>query len=481
MSMFEDIPVDVGVIYEGERIRKAQMYVELGGPKVDKKFELVRARKMEEVEDGKITIIGPDIKDMEPGSRHPFGILVEVAGKEVEEELEGVIERRIHEFCNYIEGFMHLNQRYDIWLRLSKKSFEKGLNSFELIGKVLIRLFKAELPFIEKIQITFITDPDKVAELYDEALKVYEARDAKARGLKDEEVETFYGCTLCQSFAPTHVCVITAQRYSNCGAISWFDARAASRVDPKGPIFEIPKGECIDPVKGEYTGANEAVKKKSLGAIERVWLYTAFGYPHTSCGCFEAAAFFIPEVNGFGIVHRGFRGQTVNGLTFVAIADSTAGGRQVDGFHGISIEYMRSPKFLQADAIGEWFGKPHGGWSRVVWVPSEVLERVKDFVPKELIDKIATEKDVSNVEELKEFLKAKGHPVVETWKEEVTAPPPAAEAPAAAPAEGAPAAAMPTVTLPGGVIGGAGIRLILKNAKVYAEKVIIKVVPEEKR
>jgi len=363
MSMFEDIPVDVGVIYEGERIRKAQMYVELGGPKVDKKFELVRARKMEEVEDGKITIIGPDIKDMEPGSRHPFGILVEVAGKEVEEELEGVIERRIHEFCNYIEGFMHLNQRYDIWLRLSKKSFEKGLNSFELIGKVLIRLFKAELPFIEKIQITFITDPDKVAELYDEALKVYEARDAKARGLKDEEVETFYGCTLCQSFAPTHVCVITAQRYSNCGAISWFDARAASRVDPKGPIFEIPKGECIDPVKGEYT----------------------------------------------------------------------------------------------------------------------VLERVKDFVPKELIDKIATEKDVSNVEELKEFLKAKGHPVVETWKEEVTAPPPAAEAPAAAPAEGAPAAAMPTVTLPGGVIGGAGIRLILKNAKVYAEKVIIKVVPEEKR
>jgi len=406
---------------------------------------------------------------------------VEVAGKEVEEELEGVIERRIHEFCNYIEGFMHLNQRYDIWLRLSKKSFEKGLNSFELIGKVLIRLFKAELPFIEKIQITFITDPDKVAELYDEALKVYEARDAKARGLKDEEVETFYGCTLCQSFAPTHVCVITAQRYSNCGAISWFDARAASRVDPKGPIFEIPKGECIDPVKGEYTGANEAVKKKSLGAIERVWLYTAFGYPHTSCGCFEAAAFFIPEVNGFGIVHRGFRGQTVNGLTFVAIADSTAGGRQVDGFHGISIEYMRSPKFLQADAIGEWFGKPHGGWSRVVWVPSEILERVKDFVPKELIDKVATEKDVSNVEELKEFLKAKGHPVVETWKEEVTAPPPAAEAPAAAPAEGAPAAAMPTVTLPGGVIGGAGIRLILKNAKVYAEKVIIKVVPEEKR
>ncbi|NIR88061.1 acetyl-CoA decarbonylase/synthase complex subunit beta, partial [Candidatus Bathyarchaeota archaeon] len=52
-----------------------------------------------------------------------------------------------------IEGFMHLNQRYDIWLRLNKKSFQKGLNSFDMIGKVLLRLFKSELPFIEKMQV----------------------------------------------------------------------------------------------------------------------------------------------------------------------------------------------------------------------------------------------------------------------------------------------------------------------------------------
>ena len=60
---------------------------------------------------------------------------------------------------------MHLNQRYDIWLRLSKKSFERGLNSFEYKGKVLIRLFKSELPIIEKMQVTFITDPEKVKEM----------------------------------------------------------------------------------------------------------------------------------------------------------------------------------------------------------------------------------------------------------------------------------------------------------------------------
>jgi len=464
-KMFEDIPVDVGVVYEGERIRRKDMYVEFGGPKVQYKFELVRARKMEEVEDGKITIIGPDIKDLEEGGSYPLGILIEVAGEQVEEELEGVIERRIHEFCNYIQGFMHLNQRYDIWLRLSKKSFQKGLNSFEYIGKVLVRLFKSELPFIEKIQVTFITDPEKVEELYKEALRVYEARDARARGLKDDEVDTFYGCTLCQSFAPTHVCVITPQRYSNCGAISWFDARAAARVDPKGPIFPIPKGECLDPVKGEYEGVNKVVKEKSLGAIERVWLYTAFGYPHTSCGCFEAAAFYIPEVDGFGIVHRGFRGETPNGLTFVAVADATAGGRQVDGFHGISFEYMRSPKFLQAD----------GGWHRVVWAPKEVLERVWDFIPEDVRDKIATEEDVSNLEELRKFLMEKGHPVVEHWKEKglleeakpEEAPPEAVElAPGAVPAVGLP------------MMGG--MRITLEGASIFIRKIIIRA-PEKRR
>ena len=336
MSMFQDIPVDVGVVYEGERIRFKDTQVELGGERINTKFELAKVRGLDEIEDGRIIIIGPDIKDMPVGSSNPFGILVEVAGKQLEEGLEGVIERRIHAYCNYIEGLMHLNQRYDIWLRLSKKSFAKGFNSLTYVGKVMQRLFKSELPIIEKIQITFISDPARVKEMYPEALKTYDARDAKARGLKDEEVDKFYGCSLCQSFAPTHVCVITPQRFSNCGSISWFDARASSRIDPKGMQYEIEKGQLVDPVKGEYTGVNEMMKKKSLGEFNRVWLYTAFGYPHTSCGCFEAVAFYIPEVDGFGIVNRGYKEVTVNGLPFSTVADSTAGGRQVDGFHGLS-------------------------------------------------------------------------------------------------------------------------------------------------
>jgi len=448
--MFESIPVEVGLVHEGERVRKQDMQVELGGPSVPEKFEIVRVRPADQITDGAIDIIGPDIAAMAEGKAHPLGILVEIAGEKVETDLEGVVERRIHEYCNYVEGFMHLNQRYDIWIRLSKKSYKKGLNSLRFIGQVMHDLFKNELPILEKVQITFITDPLEIKPLYAEALKTYEARDARARGLSDNDVDTFYGCALCQSFAPTHVCVITPQRYANCGAISWFDGRAAAGIDPKGPIYAIAKGECLDPEKGEYTGVNESAKQRSMGEVNRVWLYSAFGYPHTSCGCFEGIAFYIPEVEGFGIVLRSFRDLTVNGLAFSTMADSTAGGRQVDGFHGISIEYMRSHKFMHAD----------GGYHRVVWMPQETKERLKEFIPADVYPAIATELDVKNIDELRTFLSDHYHPVTGRWAAETVA-----TGEAASQVQVFSGGDIPLTT--------SGFRIILKNAKITAEKVII--------
>lgn len=293
---FSDQPVDVGPVYEGERIRAKQMYVELGGPKIDKKFELVRVAADSDIEDGKVIINGPDLKDMEEGSTHPIGIFVQVAGPELEEDLEAVFERRIHEFCNYINGVMHLNQRYTNWLRVSKKAVEKGFNSFENMGTILIRLFKAELPIVKKAQATFYTNEESIQEPHAMAMDVYNARDERARGLHDDDVDMFYGCVyefptrefseICQSFAPTHACCITPDRTSLCGSINWFDARAAAKVDPKGPIFAVVPGECKDDFAGEYVGINEMMKKRSQGEIDRVYLYSGMEFPHTSCGCF---------------------------------------------------------------------------------------------------------------------------------------------------------------------------------------------------
>ncbi|WP_456475619.1 CO dehydrogenase/CO-methylating acetyl-CoA synthase complex subunit beta [Candidatus Pyrohabitans sp.] len=455
--MGEEIPVDVGLIYEGERIRKSNMYVDLAGPK-SRGAELLLVAPVDEVEDGKVEVVGPDIDAMEEGGRYPLGIFIKVAGKTLEEDLEGVFERRIHDFSNYVQGFMHLNSRDIIWCRVSKDAAKKGLKLYH-VGEALIKLYKAEFDVIEKMQVTFYTDEKAVDEHIARARKVYERRDAKAAALKDEEVDVFYGCLLCQGFAPTHVCAITPSRTSGCGAISWFEGRAAVKVDPNGPLFEIPKGEVIDPVRGEYSGINEMIRDKSNGSIERVYLHSLFDYPHTSCGCFEAIAFYIPEVDGIGIVHRDFHGVTPFGIPFSTMAGQVGGGMQSQGFLGIGIAYLRSPKFLQAD----------GGWQRIVWLPSQLKERMRDVIPEELYDKIATEQEAQDLESLKEFLKEKQHPVIERLAEEEEEE---------REEEAQPVATMQELTLPAQVMPRAGspteITIIFKNAKIYAEKVIIR-------
>jgi len=395
-----DFHVDIGPQYEGETIRKDDMHVEFGGPNIKAKFELVTLKKPEEVEHEKVELIGPDIKDMKEGISQPLAIMVDIAGASLEKDMEPVIERRIHMYANYIEGIYHMNQRNDIWMRLSKESFNKGFNSLTEFGQILVFLFTSELSAIEKISVTLITDKKKVEELLPQALKVYQARDERLRGMKEEDVDVFYGCILCQSFAPTHCCIITPERVANCGAISWFDGRAAHKLDPEGPIFEVQKGELIDPAKGEYSGLNQEVAGRSLGQYDRMYLHSAFEHPHTSCGCFQAVLFYIPEVDGFGIVHRDFQGLTVIGQSFSRIAGATSGGKQIDGACGMALELIRSPKFFQSD----------GGLRRVVWMPQEIKERYKDAIPADLYDKIATEKDVKDVAELGQFLDRVGHP-----------------------------------------------------------------------
>ncbi|HEY87123.1 MAG TPA: CO dehydrogenase/CO-methylating acetyl-CoA synthase complex subunit beta [Dehalococcoidia bacterium] len=399
--------VDIGPQYEGEVIRKEGLYIEFGGPKVGHKFELATVKSPDEIENEKVEVIGPDLGDLAPydeekgGGSYPIAVLVDVAGGELDKDAEAVIERRIHMFTNMIEGWYHMNQRQDVWMRINKDAYKKGFTSLRELGEIYILLYTSEMPIIESIQVTIITDEKKIGELLPHALEVYAARDERARTIKDEDVDTFYGCTLCQSFAPTHISIIAPNRIANCGAINWFDGRAAAKIDPEGPIFAIPKGELLDAVKGEYSGVNVIEAEKSLGNYDRVYLYSAFEHPHTSCGCFEAIVYYIPETDAFGVVHREYKGETVVGETFSHMAGETSGGKQIEGRLGTGLEQLRSSKFIQAD----------GGLARIVWLPKELKERFKDALEKKgLYDKIATEEDVKNVDELLEFLEKVGHP-----------------------------------------------------------------------
>lgn len=472
----EVFPFDINPMYEGERIRKANLYVELGGQSKPG-FELVLFEPdPEKIKDGEVTLIGPDLEEMEEGGTYAYAMIYRVYGEQIDKDLEAVIERRNHEYQGYIQGYMHLNQRAEIWVRIGKEAVKKGLKTLKQIGRATIMLFKAELPFIEKMEAIYITDEEEVVRRLAEANRIYEARDAKTMGLHDEDVDEFYQCTLCQSFAPTNVCVVTPDRTALCGAMNWFDSRAAARIDPEGPNAPIPKGECIDTIGGEYTGVNEAAIRLSGGEYDSIKLHSFLERPHTSCGCFEVAGFYIPEVDGIGWVHRGTKvSETPIGLTFSTIAGSVGGGKQVKGFLGIGIQYFYSPKFIQYD----------GGWHRVVWMASDLKERVKDAIPEEMRAKIATEKDVRDIESLREFLKRVNHPVVngvvrevdgvritEGWAAEAVEVVPPAGVEEAVP-EREPVTLDPLAqVIASGV--NSPVKIILKDADIRIGKIIVK-------
>ena len=95
---------------------------------------------------------------------------------------------------------------------------------------------------VDKSQITMVTDAAKVQEILDgTAMPAYAARDQRLESLTDESVDVFYTCTLCQSFAPSHCCVVTPERLGLCGAVSWLDAKATKELTPTGPCQPISK------------------------------------------------------------------------------------------------------------------------------------------------------------------------------------------------------------------------------------------------
>ncbi|MBI4649957.1 CO dehydrogenase/CO-methylating acetyl-CoA synthase complex subunit beta, partial [Candidatus Desantisbacteria bacterium] len=200
------VPVPYGPAFEGERVRKEDTVLEFGGNK-SLAFEYVVGTKMDSIDDNKIILDGPKID--EKAGLYPLGIYVEVAGRKMQKDFESILERKIHHFISEAHGIFHMGQRDMNWIRVSKEAYDAGFR-LEHIAKIIHARLHSEFPaIVDKVQITLITDENKIKTKIEEARKAYKDRDERVAGLTDEAVDTFYSCTLCQSYAPSHVCVIT--------------------------------------------------------------------------------------------------------------------------------------------------------------------------------------------------------------------------------------------------------------------------------
>jgi acetyl-CoA synthase len=401
------IPVPYGSAFEGEVVRKKDMRVEFGG-KYSRAFEYLRMVDMDQVEDGKIEVIGPSFENLPEEASIDMGILVEVAGRKMQKDFEPVLERQIHYFVNGASGIQHIGQRDITWIRIGKAAAEKGF-TLKHFGDILHARFMADFgAIVDKVQVKIITDPALHAEWLQKARDAYDYRNNRLADMTDEAVDEFFTCTLCQSFAPTHLCLVSPQRLGLCGAYNYLDCAASYQINPTGPNQPIRKGQTIDKEKGIFTGLNEIAKQKSNGTVEEVSMYSIMNAPMTACGCFECIVMLIPEANGVMVVSREDTSMTPAGMTFSTLAGMAGGGLQTPGVMGVGKYYLTSPKFISAD----------GGFSRVVWMSSvlkqtmatelqAVAEREGD---PELISKIADETICTDVDGLLAHLESVGHP-----------------------------------------------------------------------
>ena len=406
-----DIPVAFASAFEGEIIRRGDMQVEFDGSRVDC-AELVHTVDASEIEDHKITVVGPEVDDMELGSKNSIAYVVKVAGKNMQPDFEPVIERKFHNYINCIEGVYHTGQRDMQRIRISKNAFAAGFR-LKHIGEVLYASVKNEFEaVVDKCEVVIYTDPAECTRIRHEvAIPTFNKRDDRLNNLTDESVDVYYSCILCQAFSPSHVCVVTPERLGLCGAVSWLDAKATNELDPNGPCQVITKERPIDERIGEYEDVNEAVKRLSQGALEDVSLYSIMEKPMTSCGCFECICGIEPFSNGVCIANREYAGMTPLGMTFPELASMTGGGVQTPGFMGHGKHFIASKKFMKAE----------GGIERIVWMPKELKDFVADRLnqtAKELYgienftDMIGDETVATDPETLVEFLTEKGHPAL---------------------------------------------------------------------
>ena len=403
------IPVAFGPAFEGERVRKDEFYLECGGNRTPM-VEWCTTKRMDEVEDGKIEVIGPDIDSVAKGDASPFAIVVEVAGREMEEDYEPILERQIHHLINYAQGVWHQGQRDIAWIRISDTAKEKGFK-LKHVGDILhAKLHQDFGRIFDKLQVKLYTEEDKVKEIVEKARAVYKTRDARIEGMTDETTDMFYSCTLCQSFAPGHVCVISPERTGLCGSYNWMDCKAAYEINPTGPNQPVPKGEVLDTKLGQFKGVNEFIAKASRGKTDHYNFYSIVYDPMTTCGCCEAIAAVLPICNGIMTVSREYTGMTPCGMKFTTLAGTIGGGVSTPGFVGHGKYNMTQRKFLRGD----------GGLLRIVWMPKmlkeEIGERFKaraaELGVPNLLDMIADETVGVTEEGVLPFLQEKGHPAL---------------------------------------------------------------------
>lgn len=153
-KLLDGLPIRVGPQASPGIILRGDTFMELGSPDAGSCAFPVWTDNPSLINDGRITLIGPDIPESQ-GASPSFGQVVLAGGKELSDQEHPALEQSQY-ISDQIEGYMIKSTPGRMWSRVSKNAVEKGLN-FEMLGRALMAIFKTEVPRIQAMEIVFIT------------------------------------------------------------------------------------------------------------------------------------------------------------------------------------------------------------------------------------------------------------------------------------------------------------------------------------
>jgi len=328
----------------------------------------------------------------------------------MQSDFEPVLERQIETIFNDADGIMHRGQRSMVTLRIAQKAIDKGLRLHHL-GEVLhARLHNDFGNILSRVQISISTEPAEIQSIQEKAQAIYDKRDKRLGSLKDEDVDTFYTCNLCQTIAAGHLCIISPEHPGACGAVDWMDARAAVSIQPVGSNKAVKKEGLLDAQIGQWESVNQIARQESGGAISAYSLYSLLQDPGSACGDFECITAMLPLSNGVMVIEHTYEGMTPSGMDWAMLYEMVGAGVPTPGFLGHSKRALGTHKFISAE----------GGWRRIVWMNYALREELRSElealaaeagVPG-FVDMIATEQNAVSEEEILLYLEAAVHPVL---------------------------------------------------------------------
>jgi CO dehydrogenase/acetyl-CoA synthase beta subunit len=173
--------------------------VELGHPSTVSLSMVLITEDATNINDNRITVVGPEVRDMDDRNRYPFAQVIMLA-VDYDTPPDPFEIDSLQYLTNRLPGYMVRSVPGKLWARISRKGIEAGID-LSVIGSAAINAYQHELKNVKAAEVLYVTSSkEDIAEL--EQVKV-EADILSGRHKKlvlgiDGELEcTESNCTTC--------------------------------------------------------------------------------------------------------------------------------------------------------------------------------------------------------------------------------------------------------------------------------------------